>query len=135
MSLMKNGSIRCDWCGKLTRSDRGEYLKPDGVSAGYIVQPEWERFPGGDMKADSIRSTNDICEECADSLCPFCGSSQIVKPTPAIAGPVGWGGRCKACHKSWSIQIERMPDVQEANWLEGVRCTGAQGRQSPKGES
>lgn len=26
-------------------------------------------------------------------------------------------------------------DVQEANGLEGVRCTGAQGRQSPKGES
>jgi hypothetical protein len=93
MSRMKNGSIRCDWCGKLTRSRDGEYTKPDGVSAGYIHSPDWEK--DGPME---------ICEECAEDRCPFCGSEKIVKTTPSVPGPGGWGGRCKACAKSWGLQ-------------------------------
>jgi hypothetical protein len=89
---------RCDWCGKFSRNNSGEYTKPDGVSAGYIHAPPWD--------ADS---DNDICEECANDLCPFCGSACIVKTTPAIPGPNGWGGRCKACAKWWG-----MPTAQES---------------------
>jgi hypothetical protein len=100
MSRAKNGSVRCDWCGRLSRSPDCAYTRPDG-SAGYIVQPEWERFPGGDPTADSIQSTNDICEECAGNLCPACGSDAVVNLTPAAPGPSGWGGRCKACGHQW----------------------------------
>ena len=104
MSRMKNMAIRCDWCGKLTRSRDGEYVRPDG-SAGYIVQPEWERFPGGRTDNGSIPSENDICEECAANLCPACGSEAVVTITPTIPGPAGWGGRCKACSHIWGMPI------------------------------
>lgn len=50
MSRTKNNRTRCDWCGKLTSDALGHYLKPDGSgNYGRIVQPEWERFPGGDQ--------------------------------------------------------------------------------------
>lgn len=103
MSQTRNGGIRCDWCGRLTRNRSGEYTRPDGVSAGYIVQPEWERFPGGDPTRESIPSERDICEECAADRCPGCGSGRIVHQSPATPGAVGWGGRCKACGFSWGL--------------------------------
>lgn len=105
MSRMKNSGIRCYWCGKLTRDQNGYYRRPDGT-AGYIHQPEWERFLGGDPTQPSIPSTNDICEECSDDICPMCGSDQIVHTTPCVPGPVGWGGRCKACGKSWGMPTD-----------------------------
>jgi len=106
MSRMKNGSIRCDWCGRLTRNENGEYTKPDGVSAGYIVQPEWQRFPGGRTDVGSIPSEDDICEECAANRCSGCGSDLIVRATPSGGvGPFGWGGRCKACGYEWGMPV------------------------------
>lgn len=48
MSLAKNGSIRCDGCGKLSRTKDGYYRRPDGT-AGYIR---------GQAKED-------YCDECA----------------------------------------------------------------------
>ncbi len=102
MSLTKNRAVRCDWCGRLSRNPNGEYAKTDGT-AGYIVQPEWERFPGGDPTATSVPSSSDICEECAADLCPACGSAEIVKTTPVVAGPMGWGGRCKSCNHQWGM--------------------------------
>lgn len=104
MSLTKNKRTRCDWCGKLTSDNLGHYLKPDGRNYGRIVQPEWERFPGGNPTADSVQSTNDICEECAENHCPACGSDDIVSLTPTTPGPVGWGGRCKTCRFEWGTQ-------------------------------
>lgn len=80
MSRTKNGATRCDWCGKLTRSKDGEYLKPDGVSAGYIVQPEWLRFPGGDPTQPNIPTELDICEECFEARCPLCGDTSCEHP-------------------------------------------------------
>ena len=65
MSLCKNNSIRCDWCGRLTRNKNGEYRKTDG-SAGYIHQPEWTRFPDGDPTRMSLPDSRDICEECSE---------------------------------------------------------------------
>jgi hypothetical protein len=102
MSRVRNKSVRCDWCGKLSGNQNGEYRKWD-ETAGYIHQPEWERFPGGDPQQTSIQSENDICEECAAGLCPACGSSEIVSVSPAIPGPDGWGGRCKQCGFNWAM--------------------------------
>ena len=42
MSRFNKTGVRCDWCGKFANNESGEYRKPDGVSAGYIHQPEWE---------------------------------------------------------------------------------------------
>ena len=59
--MHRNGKIygeRCDVCGKLTRSKDGYYLKPDGVSAGYMHSQEWYG-----LKA--VDDGTDICEECA----------------------------------------------------------------------
>lgn len=104
MSLTKNKCRRCDWCGKITRNQNGEYTRPDGVSAGYIRQPTWERFPAGDeTSTNQVQSENDICEECEADLCPGCGSDQVVNIAPAIPGPTGWGGRCKACGYQWGM--------------------------------
>lgn len=61
MSVTKNKCVRCDWCGKLSRHDLGEYEKPDG-SAGYIHSPDWERNPDGSYKPGC--GHKDICEEC-----------------------------------------------------------------------
>ncbi len=60
MSIAKNRACRCDWCGKLSRNQFGEYTRPDGVSAGYIHGPDWDR-----------EGPLDICEECADRLSPY----------------------------------------------------------------
>lgn len=105
MSRFKGKGVRCDWCGKFSNNENGEYTKSDGISAGYIVQPEWERFPGGDHAVPSLQSDKDICEECADDLCRFCGSDLIVRQTPVVAGPHGWGYRCKTCGKATSISV------------------------------
>lgn len=64
MSMTKNKCVRCDWCGKLSRSPIGEYTKPDGVSAGYIHQPDW--FLNQDGSDKGIDDGSDICEECAE---------------------------------------------------------------------
>ena len=103
MSRPKNGCTRCDWCGKLTRDRDAHYLKPDGVNYGRIVQPEWTRFPGGEETAGSMPDDRDICEECAEDHCPACGSERIVRLTPTMPGPSGWGGRCKACGWQWGL--------------------------------
>lgn len=104
MSRTKNGCVRCDWCGKISRSQDAEYMRPDG-SAGYIVEPEWMRFPGGDHTApqEGEPAGMDICEECAQGHCPACGGSEIVSIRPSTPGPDGWGGRCKACQHRWSF--------------------------------
>lgn len=78
MSRFRKHGVRCDWCGKFTSNANGEYQKPDG-SAGYIVQPEWERFPGGRTDVGSVQSTNDICEECAALRDPTTG---VCRPSP-----------------------------------------------------
>jgi hypothetical protein len=54
MSLMANGTIRCDGCGMFSRHPLGEYTKPDG-SAGYINCPRWKPDDG-----------NDYCDECQE---------------------------------------------------------------------
>jgi hypothetical protein len=109
MSGFGKKGVRCDWCGRFSNNPNGEYTRPDG-SAGYIVQPEWERFPGGDPTVASTPSTpsnNDICEECSAGSCPTCGSYMIVRVTPAVPGPDGWGGRCKTCGHSWTMAAAR----------------------------
>jgi hypothetical protein len=50
MTLTKNGAVRCDDCGKLSRHPMGEYLKPDG-SVGYI-------------NSKGQNSDKDYCDEC-----------------------------------------------------------------------
>ena len=92
MSLTKNNCVRCDWCGRLSRAELGEYLRPDGVTAGYIHAPDWDKE--GEL---------DICCECADGRCPGCGGDSVVRITPGIAGPVGWGARCKTCGHQWKL--------------------------------
>jgi hypothetical protein len=57
MSLAKNSSVRCDWCGRLSRNALGEYVRPDG-SAGYIGCPDWAKE---DAAGDDGR---DICTDC-----------------------------------------------------------------------
>ena len=100
MSVTKNKCVRCDWCGKLSNNALGEYTKPDGVCAGYIHMPDWCRNEDGSAKGDDGR---DICEECAEDRCPSCGSESIVRTTPTVAGPAGWGGRCKTCGFVWGL--------------------------------
>ena len=87
--------FRCDWCGKIANNPDGEYERPvrneRGCKlAGHIHAPHWDQ-----------EGSDDICEECASDLCPYCGSPEVVRVTPASPGPVGWGGRCKACNKEW----------------------------------
>lgn len=108
MSLTKNGCTRCDWCGKLSNNKLGEYTKPDGACVGYINQPEWYRTESGADKG--IDDGSDICEECEDNRCPGCGSDQIVHMRPGIAGPLGWGGRCKACKYEWGMPEKEYPE-------------------------
>lgn len=115
MSLTKNKCVRCDWCGKLSNSRDGYYKRPDGT-AGRIIQPEWVRFPGGDPTASRTDRTEphpddakDICDECAEDRCPACGDTAIVRTTPTVAGPAGWGGRCKACQFAWGLPV---PDAE-----------------------
>lgn len=104
MSQFGNRGVRCDWCGKFSTGPSGEYTKPNGISAGYIRQPEWEReHVDANGKHAPIDSDNDICEECAGDCCTFCGSDQLVRITPLTPGPTGWGYRCKACSKQWMI--------------------------------
>ncbi len=103
MSQMKNGSIRCDWCGKLTGSRDGAYLlagRTDGAT-GYMHSPDWDKD-----------SASDICEECFYDHCPHCGSSNIVHLTPVVPGPIGWGGHCKDCGKDWGIPVDPLPDIE-----------------------
>jgi hypothetical protein len=92
MSIFRKTGRRCDWCGKFSMHRTGEYTKPDGISCGYMHAPEWDR----DGSAD-------ICEECAAGRCPKCGGAEVVNITPAIPGPDGWGGRCKACGHRWEM--------------------------------
>lgn len=101
MSVTWNKCVRCDWCGRLSRNRLGEYTKPDGVSAGYIRQPDWFRNEDGSNRYTD--DGTDICEECAADRCPGCGSDQIVTTTPTVPGPAGWGGRCKACNHHWGM--------------------------------
>lgn len=99
MSAVRNG-VRCDWCGKIANNLLGEYLDPRGrVSARYIHSPDWDKESG-----------MDICEECAENRCSFCGSDKIVRQTPTVAGPIGWGYRCKECNRVVSFAfIEPIP--------------------------
>jgi hypothetical protein len=98
MSTFGKHGVRCDWCGKISNHPRGEYVRPvrnehgDRLT-GYITM---RKIGGEDFG-------NDICQECAADLCPFCASDQIVRVTPAMPGPEGWGGRCKACGERWSM--------------------------------
>lgn len=110
MSRTRNGCIRCDWCGRLTRDKDAHYRKPDGTY-GVVVQPEWTRFPGGDPTVPSIPDDRDICEECAADLCPGCGGGRIVRTTPAAPGPTGWGGRCKDCDHTWGVPTSPGEDL------------------------
>ncbi len=89
MSRTKNDGHRCDWCGKITRSDRCEYVI-DG-RANYIHQPEWERFKG-------IQSNNDICEQCAEKHCPECGSEKL--------NGSDTDNRCMSCGCEWPRKTE-----------------------------
>jgi hypothetical protein len=106
MSIFTKTGVRCDWCGKISNRPDGEYVRPSRFGyllVGYIRQPEWERNHTENDKHEPIDSEHDICEECAADLCPECGSDQIVKLTPVIPGPDGWGGRCKTCGKRWDV--------------------------------
>jgi hypothetical protein len=111
MSAFQQTGVRCDWCGKFARNERGEYTRPicneHGVPlAGYIRRPPWEVDEHGNDKSPD--DGFDICEECRIGLCPQCGENEIVRVTPATPGPDGWGGRCKACGFEWTIPtIER----------------------------
>lgn len=101
MSTTKNNRVRCDWCGKLSSHPLGEYTRPDGTTAGYINSPEWERNEDGSYKDGC--GTSDICEECEAGHCPACGADEVVSTTPTVAGPVGFGERCKACGHKWPV--------------------------------
>jgi hypothetical protein len=105
MSAFGRKGRRCDWCGKFSKHPQGEYTKPDGVSCGYIRQPEWHFKPDGSTKPEYADSGSDICEECFAGLCPHCGSNQIVRVTPATPGPTGWGGTCKGCGQRWDLAM------------------------------
>ena len=41
--------------------------------------------------------------------CPQCGSAKLVLRTPVVAGPIGWGARCKDCGHHWSFQDQDIP--------------------------
>mgnify|MGYP007083471541 CR=1 FL=1 len=56
MSLMRNGTIRCDRCGKWSRHKQGEYTKPDGSA--------------GNINSKGLNGVEDWCEECAAVLWP-----------------------------------------------------------------
>ncbi len=97
MSRFGVNGYRCDWCGKIANNQDGEYQRPvtnaAGVNlAGYIHSPDWDK-----------EGPRDICQECAENLCPYCGGKEIVHTHPGVPGPLGWGGRCKTCGRSWSL--------------------------------
>lgn len=98
MGMTRNGAVRCDGCGKLSRHLLGEYTRPDGT-AGYI-------------NSHGRNSDVDYCEECEADRCPGCGSDLIVHVTPATPGPTGWGGRCKACGHRWYWHVEPLPPIE-----------------------
>jgi len=93
--------VRCDWCGKIANNTNGEYERPTG-GAGYIHSPDWDK-----------NSDMDACEECAEDRCPSCGSHKVVRVTPGIPGPHGWGGHCESCHYGWSIPLMRQEEEKE----------------------
>ncbi len=104
MSRARNGSIRCDWCGKLTASQDGAYRLPghtDGA-VGYMHSPDWDKD-----------SDTDICEECFRNHCPLCGSAKIVHTVPQVPGPIGWGGRCKDCGGHWGLPTSKEDDAPQ----------------------
>lgn len=41
-----------------------------------------------------------------DTKCPKCLSKELVRITPGIPGPTGWGFRCKACQHRWDIDTD-----------------------------
>lgn len=45
----------------------------------------------------------------AEPSCPKCGSVKLVGLYPVVAGPDGWGTRCKDCGNRWYIEMEE-PD-------------------------
>lgn len=102
MSAFGKRGVRCDWCGRFSANRGGEYTKPGTVGgAAYIHQA----FHGDDDNG------TDICEECRDGVCPKCRSEKVVKITPAIPGPDGWGGRCKVCGFGWEMPVSDGADV------------------------
>ncbi len=115
MSAFGKHGRRCDWCGKFTTRHDGLYTRPIknayGINlAGYIRQPSWMFNDDGSLIAGNENDDSDICEECWGDLCPHCGSDKVVMITPATPGPIGWGGRCKACGKTWDMP---MPSGEE----------------------
>jgi hypothetical protein len=42
--------------------------------------------------------------------CPACRSDRTILITPIRPGPVGWGGRCKACGYRWSLDAPAESD-------------------------
>lgn len=85
--------FRCDWCGKFANNANGEYVRPNG-HAGYIHAPDWDK-----------EGPFDICEECAEQLCPRCGCCDVVMMTPTVCGSMGWGARCKRCGENWALTM------------------------------
>jgi hypothetical protein len=50
MTATRNGAVRCDGCGRLSRAPLGAYTQPDG-SAGYI-------------NSQGRNISEDYCDEC-----------------------------------------------------------------------
>lgn len=59
MSLCKNGSVRCDVCGKLSRGKLGEYTRKDGLP-GTIWSVESAGFT-------NLPASNDVCDDCIEA--------------------------------------------------------------------
>jgi hypothetical protein len=84
MAISFAGQVRCDWCGRRAADASGRYTRPDGMTLGYIMVPEW----------DGEDSGRHVCDECSRGRCPDCGEEQ----------PLEWarGGRCAKCGREWS---------------------------------
>lgn len=57
-----------------------------------------------DLVFSQLRRLAELCG-CLEpgDRCPACGSKEIVRTTPGVAGPTGWGGRCKSCKHCWGM--------------------------------
>ena len=60
MSAMKNGSVRCDTCGRLTRDITGQYERKDGGIG--TIAAETHFYP------ELPSSERDLCDECFEGM-------------------------------------------------------------------
>jgi hypothetical protein len=99
MSVIATGTVRCDWCGKLSRHQYGEYVRKDGA-AGYIRAPDWDKS-----------GKKDVCDDCVGDgteQCTVCGAGNHLNPD------------CKACNSARGVK-QRISDSLNLDLMFGPR--------------